>query len=46
MSTIQDTGLRICLVVPLSTSTEALQVEAGEKPFDLRREQLSAQYNV
>ncbi|KAL5005834.1 hypothetical protein ScPMuIL_016992, partial [Solemya velum] len=43
LSTIQATGLRICLGAPRTTSTEALQVEAGELPLDLRREQLSAQ---
>lgn len=46
LNTIQATGLRICLGVPRTTSTEALQVEAGELPLDLRREQLTAQFYI
>jgi len=46
LDTIQATGLRLCLGVPRTTPNEALQVEAGELPLDLRREQLSAQYRV
>ncbi|KAL5013851.1 hypothetical protein ScPMuIL_008121 [Solemya velum] len=39
-------GLRICLGVPRTTPNEALQVEAGEMPLQLRRDQLSATYYV
>lgn len=46
LNTIQATGLRICLCVPRTASTEALQAEAGESPPDLRREQWTAQYYI
>ncbi|WP_230209703.1 reverse transcriptase domain-containing protein [Solemya velum gill symbiont] len=46
LDTIQAQGLRICLGVPRTTPNEALQVEAGEMPLQLRRDQLSATYYV
>ena len=38
---VQRRGLAMCLGVPATASLEALQVEAGVLPLDLRREELA-----
>ena len=38
---VQRRGLALCLGVPATASLEALQVEAGVLPLDLRREELA-----
>ena len=38
---VQHRGLAMCLGVPATASLEALQVEAGVLPLDLRREELA-----
>ena len=38
---VQRRGLAMCLRVPATDSLEALQVEAGVLPLDLRREELA-----
>lgn len=41
---VQSRALRVCLGVPRTTSIPALQVEAGEMPLDLRRNQMTVKY--
>ena len=43
---IQRKGLAVCLGVPGTASLEALEVEAGIKPLDIRREELSVRQAV
>lgn len=38
---IQNQALRLCTGVTKSTPTDSLQVEMGEIPLDIRREQLT-----
>ena len=38
---VQRRGLAMCLGVPATASLEALQVEAGVLPLDLRKEELA-----
>ena len=44
LDSIQAYALRVCLGLPKSTATEALLVEAGEMPLDLRRELAASKY--
>ena len=39
---IQYSALRVCLGIPMTSPTSALQVESGQFPLDLWRSQLSA----
>jgi len=38
---VQRKGLALCLGVPLTAGVEALEVEAGVRPLDIRREELA-----
>ena len=42
---IQRKGLAVCLGVPGTTGVEALEVEAGIKPLEIRSEELAARQN-
>ena len=44
LDSIQAYALRVCLGLPKSTATEALLVEAGEMPLNLRRELAASKY--
>ncbi len=46
LDNIQSRALRICCGAIRSTSLDAIRVEMGEMPFDLRREKLAMMYWV
>ena len=46
LDVVQKSALRLCVGVFRTTSVEAMQVEVGEKPLELRRDKLALAYWV